>query len=430
MFRWTNTNIIYVFILLFANSLVFSQNNILVIDYNNAFTSDQSNNSSRIYNRLVATQASVVRVNAIPATINPATYNQVWIFGDMGTPTAANQNPIINYMNAGGAVYIQSEVGCCYNQAAYVDDLINATVIAGGSITHSTTLSGYYETIPTSTTCTSSTLVTYGAAVRPFQGTPAANVMFTSTSTCGGAISSSTVVGAKFRSCDMISGKGALISIGDFNVFPASGTCTGVGILGTTNDNLVIDYIADLLPCLITCSTLPVTLTSFEVECQKEGKKISWTTSSEINNDYFTIEKSVDALNWEIVSHIQGAGNSNQLINYSYIDESYESNNQTIYYRLKQTDFDGNFEYFNVLPIKCEGATSPIIFPNPVTSTITISGKEINKIEIIDVLGRIVKRVISNAVNETINVSDLSNGTYVVKVYETNKISNQKIIKQ
>lgn len=428
MFRWTN--IIYVFVLLFANNLVFSQNNILVIDYNNAFTSDQNNNSSRIYNRLLATQTSVVRVNTIPTIINPATYNQVWLFGNMGAPTAVNQNPIINYMNAGGAVYIQSEVGCCNNQAAYVDALINATVIAGGTISHLATLGGYYETTPTSTTCNSSTFVTYGAAVRPFQGTPAANIMFTSTSTCGGAISSSTVVGAKFRSCDMISGKGALISIGDFNVFPTSGSCSNVGILGTTNDNMVIDYIVDLLPCLTSCSVLPVTLTSFEAECQKGGKKISWTTSSEINNDYFTIEKSVDALNWEIVAHIQGAGNSNQLINYSYIDESYESNNQTFYYRLKQTDFDGNFEYFNVLPIKCEGATSPIIFPNPVTSTITISGKEINKIEIIDLLGRIVKRVISNAVNETINVSDLSNGTYVVKVYETNKISNQKIIKQ
>lgn len=175
---------------------------------------------------------------------------------------------------------------------------------------------------------------------------------------------------------------------------------------------------------------LPIVLNSFDISCNNDFPEIKWSTSAEINNDYFTIEKSVDALNWEIVAHIQGAGNSNQLINYSYIDESYESNNQTFYYRLKQTDFDGNFEYFNVLPIKCEGATSPIIFPNPVTSTITISGKEINKIEIIDVLGRIVKRVISNAVNETINVSDLSNGTYVVKVYETNKISNQKIIKQ
>lgn len=120
--------------LLFSFLTIFSQNNILVIDYNNAFSSDQQNNNSIIYNRLLATQASVVRVNAVPATINPATYNQVWIFGNMGAPTAANQNPIINYMNAGGAVYVQSEVSCCNNQAAYVDALINATVIAGGSI--------------------------------------------------------------------------------------------------------------------------------------------------------------------------------------------------------------------------------------------------------------------------------------------------------
>lgn len=409
------------------------QNNILVIDYNNAFTSDQSNNSSRIYNRLVATQTSVVRINAIPASINPATYNQVWLFGNMGTPTATNQNPIINYMNAGGAVYIQSEVGCCYNQAAYVDALINATVIAGGSISHFTTLNGHYQTTPTSTTCNSSTFVTYGAAVRPFQGTPAANIMFTSTATCGGAISASTVIGAKFRSCDMISGKGALISIGDFNVFPTSGTCTSVGILGTTNDNLVIDYIADLLPCLISCSVLPVTLINFEAECQGGSKKILWTTSSEINNDYFTIEKSVDAIKWETVTHVQGAGNSNQPINYSYIDDSYENNNQSTYYRLKQTDFDGNFEYFNVIPISCEVLdASPLIFPNPATNNITISGNKLNKIEIIDVLGRIVKQAQPHSTNTNIeiDISNISNGTYVVKIYETNKISNQKIIKQ
>jgi len=406
------------------------QNNILVIDYNNNFSSDQSNNSSRIYNRLVATQSSVVRINAIPASINPATYNQVWIFGNMGYPTAANQNPIINYMNAGGAVYIQSEVGCCNNEAAFIDQLINATVIAGGSISHFMTLNGYYQTTPTSTTCNSSTFVTYGVAVRPFQGTPAANIMFTSTSTCGGAISSSTVVGAKFRSCDMISGQGALISIGDFNVFPTSGTCTSIGILGTTNDNLVIDYIADLLPCLTSCSILPVTLISFETECQKGGKKILWTTSSEINNDYFTIEKSVDALNWEIVTLIQGAGNSNQQINYSYIDDSYENNNQTTYYRLKQTDFDGNFEYFNVLPIRCEVATSPIIFPNPTTNTITISGKEINKIEIIDVLGRIVKQVEPVGNNIEIDISTFSNGSYMIRIYGINQSSVHKIIKK
>ena len=420
---------IFLYVVLILSTLC--QNNILIIDYNNNFSSDQSNNSSRIYNRLVATQSSVVRVNAIPASINPATYNQVWIFGNMGYPTAANQNPIINYMNAGGVVYIQSEVSCCNNEAAFIDQLINATVIAGGSISHFMTLNGYYQTTPTSTTCNSSTFATYGVAVRPFQGTPAANIMFTSTSTCGGAISSSTVVGAKFRSCDMISGQGALISIGDFNVFPTSGTCTSIGILGTTNDNLVIDYIADLLPCLTSCSVLPVTLTSFEAECQKGGKKISWTTSSEINNDYFTIEKSIDALNWEIVAHIQGAGNSNQLINYSYIDESYENNNQTIYYRLKQTDFDGNYEHFNVIPIKCnELDNSLVIFPNPASNNITITGNEINKVEIIDVLGRIVKQVEPVGNNIEIDISTFSNGSYIIRIYGINQSSVHKIIKK
>ncbi|MBL1231257.1 MAG: gliding motility-associated C-terminal domain-containing protein [Flavobacteriales bacterium] len=241
-------------LLLFSLLTLFSQNNILVIDYNNAFSSDQQNNNSIIYNRLLATQASVVRVNAIPATINPATYNQVWIFGDMGAPTAANQNPIINYINVGGAVYIQSEVSCCNNQAAYVDALINATVTVGGSINHTTTLGGYSQTGPSSTACNPPTWVTHSAAVRPFQGTPAANVLLAANATCGAAVPAGTVIGVKFRSCDMISGQGALISIGDFNVFPTAGTCTNVGILGTANDNLVIDYIANLFPNLVTCS--------------------------------------------------------------------------------------------------------------------------------------------------------------------------------
>lgn len=176
---------------------------------------------------------------------------------------------------------------------------------------------------------------------------------------------------------------------------------------------------------------LPIILSHFDVDCDNQFPKIKWTTSSEINNDYFTIEKSIDAVNWEIVASIQGAGNSNQQINYSYIDDSYESNNQTIYYRLKQTDFDGNFEYFNIIPIKCSGLdNSFVIFPNPAASKITITGNEITKIEIIDILGRIVKQVEPLGNNIEIDISSISNGTFVVKIFETDKISNQKIIKQ
>lgn len=146
---------------------MFGQSNVLVIDYNNNFSSDQSNNASNIYNRLVATQTSVLRVNAIPATINPATYDQVWIFGNMGTPSPTTLNPIINYMNAGGAVYIQSEVSCCTNPAAFADQLIDATVTVGGAISHTTTKTGNYQYNSFSNLLCNPT-ISHGAAVRPF----------------------------------------------------------------------------------------------------------------------------------------------------------------------------------------------------------------------------------------------------------------------
>ena len=178
----------------------FAQQNILVIDYNNSFSSDQQNNNSRIYNRLLATQTSAVRVAAIPAAINNATYDQVWIFGNMGLPNAANQNPIITYMNGGGAVYIQSEVSCCNNQAAYVDALINATVTIGGAITHTTTSGGYYQTVPGSTPCIPAPAwTTHGAALRPFQGTPAINRLFEANAVCGGGITTGVTVGVNLE---------------------------------------------------------------------------------------------------------------------------------------------------------------------------------------------------------------------------------------
>lgn len=239
-------------IIISFSSLTFAQTDVLVIDYNNNFSSDQQNNNSNIYNRLLATQTSVTRVAAIPATINAATYDQVWIFGNMGTPSPATLNPVINYMNAGGAVYIQSEVSCCNNPADFADQLIDATVIVGGSISHTTMKTGNYEYILYSPLrCTP--FLSHGAAVRPFQGATLKHTLYEATPTCGGAITTGDVVGVKFAACDMITGEGALVVNGDFNIFPTSGTCGSVGILGTPNNNDVIDLIADMLPAL-ACS--------------------------------------------------------------------------------------------------------------------------------------------------------------------------------
>ncbi|NRA12263.1 MAG: hypothetical protein HRT57_09945 [Crocinitomicaceae bacterium] len=87
-------------------------------------------------------------------------------------------------------------------------------------------------------------------------------------------------------------------------------------------------------------SPLPVTLTHFEGSCNGTETELNWTTASEINNDYFILEKSMDGFYFSNVATITGAGNSNGIITYSHIDS--ELNNQTTYYRLKQVDFNGD----------------------------------------------------------------------------------------
>jgi hypothetical protein len=89
-------------------------------------------------------------------------------------------------------------------------------------------------------------------------------------------------------------------------------------------------------------STLPIKLSSFNVDCGFSNEvNISWETSTEINNDFFTIERSLNGTDFKDIGIIYGAGNSNVNLAYSFTDYRIEEfNSKTIYYRLKQTDFD------------------------------------------------------------------------------------------
>lgn len=120
---------------------------------------------------------------------------------------------------------------------------------------------------------------------------------------------------------------------------------------------------------------LPVELSSFNVKKVDEGAEITWVTESEINNDYFTIEKSSDGVDYSVLGEVVGAGNSNGKLTYSYIDDAVESG--VNYYRLKQTDFDGKFEYFPPKSITNNGDASGsfsirTVKPNPFTDQFTI----------------------------------------------------------
>lgn len=181
---------------------------------------------------------------------------------------------------------------------------------------------------------------------------------------------------------------------------------------------------------------LPIELLSFDANyIQNKLVSITWKTASETNNDYFTIERSLDAVNFEPILISDGAGNSNLLIHYEEID--YSPINGISYYRLKQTDYDGNTSYSKKVSVSSSIFKSVLIFPNPTDEnfSIQINGSE-DEIFIITISDLIGKEILSESfaassdshieLIETIN--KLVAGTYMVTATSKSSFFSQKLI--
>lgn len=116
----------------------------------------------------------------------------------------------------------------------------------------------------------------------------------------------------------------------------------------------------------ICAGSMPVELLYFNYEYINNTIQLNWATASESNNDYFTISRSLDAVNFDEIGKVQGNGNYNGILYYSFIDK--ETLTGTSYYSLKQTDYDGNFKIIGL--VSCE-----IILDNPYVSIYAIDGK-------------------------------------------------------
>jgi hypothetical protein len=111
-----------------------------------------------------------------------------------------------------------------------------------------------------------------------------------------------------------------------------------------------LDYY-DVWTLVDNSDPLPIELIKFSANCEASETVINWTTASETNNDYFTIERSQDGSVFEEVAVIDGAGTSGELNSYEVTDKYPYAG--TSYYRIKQTDFDGNFEYSDLVAVSC-----------------------------------------------------------------------------
>jgi hypothetical protein len=157
---------------------------------------------------------------------------------------------------------------------------------------------------------------------------------------------------------------------------------------------------------------LPVTLISFEGKSENNQTKLTWKTAEETNNKGFEIERSIDARNFMKIGFVDGSGDTKEGQHYHFADlNPYKSG----YYRLKQLDYDGEFEYSKVIAVKSEAATLKI-FPNPAQDYLSVSGIDPNEqLSIIDQNGRIVlKRQVAE--REQVRIGKLASGIYTVKI--------------
>jgi len=141
---------------------------------------------------------------------------------------------------------------------------------------------------------------------------------------------------------------------------------------------------------------LPIELLSFNAEYNSDFSTVdlNWSTLTETNNDYFTIERSYNGLDFEPIAYIEGAGNSNSVLNYEYTD--FEKPSQLTYYRLRQTDFDGQTTVSDLVGVMSEENNSAPELAGVSSNNgqlllnVYIPEEQNIAVEIIDINGRVI----------------------------------------
>lgn len=176
----------------------------------------------------------------------------------------------------------------------------------------------------------------------------------------------------------------------------------------------------------IECMQLPVELILFDAKSIDNIKvNLSWTTLSETNNDYFSIERSHDAIHFDSIGYVLGNGNSNIENNYTFVDEKpYQG---ISYYRLKQVDFDETFTYSDIKKVVLKNDiknNAAYLYPNPAINKISVILNAIKQNQAqVQLIGISGKLLLNKTINITegfnqhdIDISNLSRGIYFVKI--------------
>lgn len=198
----------------------------------------------------------------------------------------------------------------------------------------------------------------------------------------------------------------------------------GSSVSPVTVTNTGVNSFSNFAIGLNTTYILPITLTNFNGWYNGSMNELHWETYSEVNSDFFSIEKSIDGNVFSSIGVVDAQGFSSAIHNYVFYDEHPVDGIQ--YYRLRMTDKDGTFVYSNIIAIETDGknVASIFIYPNPVQNNLhaqIVSAAETQiRITIYDLLGNAItdfSQAVQVGINTlNINTSTLARGNYMLTV--------------
>jgi cytochrome c peroxidase len=206
-----------------------------------------------------------------------------------------------------------------------------------------------------------------------------------------------------------------------------------VAFLKTLTDNTVATEAKWSNP--FPSSPVPIELTTFSAKPSDAEIELNWQTATELNNAFFTIEKSLEGNNWAAIGTQKGNGNTNQKQTYTFLDTKPEYGIQ--YYRLKQMDFDNHFTYSKVVAAEFGTQKLPSIrlFPNPSHGQIVVNINNLEtengaEISIVNTVGQVLlEKKYTSGNRFPLDISSLTNGTYFVKIKTKEGLKTLSLVK-
>lgn len=211
---------------------------------------------------------------------------------------------------------------------------------------------------------------------------------------------------------------------------------------GSVGCNLTTLTLQAYKPCVrfnYADGNLPIELMSIESECVANGTILKWVSLSETNNDYYTIEKSINGIDFMPLSNIDGAGNSNQMAHYSFVD--YDQSSNEAYYRLSQTDFDGTTVNLSTIYSNCNNFDFSNLeindiyqnsMDNEVHISFNVKYQSKYTVSIVNILGQTVLEQSGTAIaginNINLNIEEQTSSIFLVLINtNTEKVSKRFI---